>query len=30
MKLAQQLGKPVLVDFSGYGRVNCRKMEAAV
>lgn len=30
MKLAQQLGKPVLVDFSGYGCVNCRKMEAAV
>jgi len=24
------LGKPVLVDFSGYGCVNCRKMEAAV
>ncbi len=30
MKLAQRLGKPVLVDFSGYGCVNCRKMEAAV
>lgn len=30
MKLAKQLGKPVLVDFSGYGCVNCRKMEAAV
>lgn len=30
MKLAAQLGKPVLVDFSGYGCVNCRKMEAAV
>ncbi|MBD5355550.1 MAG: thiol:disulfide interchange protein [Bacteroides sp.] len=30
MRLAQQLGKPVLVDFSGYGCVNCRKMEAAV
>lgn len=23
-------GKPVLIDFSGYGCVNCRKMEAAV
>lgn len=23
-------GKPVLLDFSGYGCVNCRKMEAAV
>lgn len=30
MKLAKQLDKPVLVDFSGYGCVNCRKMEAAV
>lgn len=30
MRLAKQLGKPVLVDFSGYGCVNCRKMEAAV
>ena len=30
MALAAQLGKPVLVDFSGYGCVNCRKMEAAV
>lgn len=30
MKLAQQLDKPVLLDFSGYGCVNCRKMEAAV
>lgn len=30
MKLAQRLGKPVLIDFSGYGCVNCRKMEAAV
>lgn len=30
MKLAQKLGKPVLLDFSGYGCVNCRKMEAAV
>ena len=30
MALAKQLGKPVLLDFSGYGCVNCRKMEAAV
>jgi thiol:disulfide interchange protein DsbD len=30
MRLAAELGKPVLVDFSGYGCVNCRKMEAAV
>ncbi len=30
MKLAKQLNKPVLLDFSGYGCVNCRKMEAAV
>jgi thiol:disulfide interchange protein DsbD len=27
---ARRSGKPVLVDFSGYGCVNCRKMEAAV
>jgi thiol:disulfide interchange protein DsbD len=30
MEAAQRVGKPVLVDFSGYGCVNCRKMEAAV
>lgn len=30
MKFAQEHDKPVLVDFSGYGCVNCRKMEAAV
>lgn len=30
MALARRLGKPVLVDFSGHGCVNCRKMEAAV
>ena len=30
MEAARQAGKPVLVDFSGYGCVNCRKMEAAV
>lgn len=30
MEYAAQHGRPVLVDFSGYGCVNCRKMEAAV
>ena len=30
MAAAERAGKPVLVDFSGYGCVNCRKMEAAV
>ena len=30
MTAAQRLGKPVFVDFSGYGCVNCRKMEGAV
>lgn len=30
MRLGAELHKPVLVDFSGYGCVNCRKMEAAV
>ena len=30
MAAAKRLGKPVLVDFSGFGCVNCRKMEAAV
>ncbi|MGN0214583.1 MAG: cytochrome c biogenesis protein CcdA [Muribaculaceae bacterium] len=30
MKAANRQGKPVLIDFSGYGCVNCRKMEAAV
>ena len=30
MAAARKAGKPVLVDFSGYGCVNCRKMEAAV
>ena len=30
MKLAAKVDKPVLLDFSGYGCVNCRKMEAAV
>ena len=27
---AQQKGKPVIIDFTGYGCVNCRKMEAYV
>ncbi len=27
---AQKAGKPVMLDFTGYGCVNCRKMEAAV
>ena len=30
MAVARAEGKPVLVDFTGYGCVNCRKMEAAV
>ncbi len=30
MELARITGKPVLLDFTGYGCVNCRKMEAAV
>lgn len=30
MKYAADNGKPVIVDFSGYGCVNCRKMEASV
>lgn len=30
MKYAATQGKPVVVDFSGYGCVNCRKMEATV
>lgn len=30
MKAGADEGKPVLVDFSGYGCVNCRKMEGAV
>ena len=30
LKLAKELNKPVLLDFSGYGCVNCRKMEASV
>ena len=30
MQMAQTQNKPVLIDFSGFGCVNCRKMEAAV
>ena len=30
MVAAKALGKPVLIDFTGFGCVNCRKMEAAV
>ncbi len=30
MAYAEKNGKPVLIDFSGYGCVNCRKMEGAV
>ena len=30
MQAAQAEGKPVLIDFTGFGCVNCRKMEAAV
>ena len=30
MAAAKALGKPVLIDFTGFGCVNCRKMEASV
>lgn len=30
MAYAKQNNKPVMIDFSGYGCVNCRKMEASV
>ena len=30
MEYAQRTGKPVMLDFTGYGCVNCRKMELAV
>ena len=30
MEYAKRNGKPVMVDFTGYGCVNCRKMELAV
>lgn len=30
MRAAAAAGKPVLIDFTGFGCVNCRKMEASV
>ncbi len=30
MEYARKNNKPVMIDFSGYGCVNCRKMEASV
>ncbi|MDR1562946.1 MAG: thioredoxin family protein [Dysgonamonadaceae bacterium] len=30
MAFAKRNGKPVMIDFTGYGCVNCREMEAAV
>ena len=30
MQMAAAAGKPVMIDFTGFGCVNCRKMEAAV
>lgn len=30
MAYAKKVNKPVIIDFSGFGCVNCRKMEAAV
>lgn len=30
LQIGKELNKPILLDFSGYGCVNCRKMEAAV
>lgn len=30
MQYAKETGKPVIIDFTGYGCVNCRKMEMAV
>lgn len=30
MRIAKEQGKPVLLDFTGHGCVNCREMEAAV
>ncbi|MDH6306661.1 thiol:disulfide interchange protein [Parabacteroides sp. PF5-5] len=30
MAYAKRTGKPVMIDFSGFGCVNCRKMEASV
>ena len=28
--MPEKVNKPVMIDFSGFGCVNCRKMEAAV
>ena len=30
MAASKSMGKPAFIDFSGYGCVNCRKMEASV
>lgn len=30
IEAAKSEGKPVMIDFTGYGCINCRKMEAAV
>ncbi|MDR1403644.1 MAG: thioredoxin family protein [Tannerellaceae bacterium] len=30
MAYAKRINKPVMIDFSGYGCINCRKMEASV
>ncbi len=30
LRYARQVGKPVIVDFTGWGCVNCRKMENSV
>lgn len=30
LRMSKENGKPVLIDFTGYGCVNCRKMEASV
>jgi len=30
IKASDKTGKPILIDFTGYGCVNCRKMEASV
>lgn len=30
MEYAKRVGKPAMIDFTGYGCVNCRKMELAV
>ena len=29
VRMAEETGRPVLLDFTGYGCVNCRKMEAS-